>query len=115
MCERRRRGSPNPLSHLRLVRRTMQYGGLLGRERETADLAARVIDVHARLTTLVGPGGVGKSALAMHVAESNRSAFAHGMALVELASVESPDRVLTAVCQQLGVRDAGERPLADSL
>lgn len=47
----------------------MQYGGLLGRERETADLAARVIDVYARLTTLVGPGGVGKSALAMHVAD----------------------------------------------
>jgi non-specific serine/threonine protein kinase len=93
----------------------MHYGGLFGRARETADLTARVVDEQARLTTLVGPGGVGKTTLALDVAEANRSAFAHGMAVVELASVRSPELVLTAVCQQLGVRDGGDRPLADSL
>lgn len=93
----------------------MQFGGLIGREREAADLAARVVDSQARLTTLVGPGGVGKTTLALSIAGANRSAFAHGTAVVELASTRSPELVLAVVCQQLGVRDAGGRPLAESL
>jgi hypothetical protein len=93
----------------------MLCGDLLGRARETAELGARVRDATARLTTLVGPGGVGKTTLGMHVTEAARMAFANGTAVVELASVNAPELVLPAVCQSLGVQDAGDRPLVDSL
>jgi len=59
---------------------------LLGRERETADLSARVRDATARLTTLVGPGGVGKTALGMHIAEAARPAFANGLGISSRAA-----------------------------
>jgi predicted ATPase/DNA-binding CsgD family transcriptional regulator len=96
-------------------RSSMLCGDLLGREREMAVLSARVRDAKARLTTLIGPGGVGKSALGMCVAEAARTAFGNGTAVVELASLNSPELVLPAVCQSLGVQDAGDRSLVDSL
>src|SRR5262249_53781174 len=67
------------------------------------------------LTTVVGPGGVGKTALALHVAESAKAAFEHGTALVELASINAAEFALDAVCQALGVQDGGARPLKESL
>src|SRR5689334_22701394 len=93
----------------------MHHATLLGRQCELADLAARVVDPNARLTTLVGPGGVGKTSLTLCVADTTAMTFAHGSAVVELASIRSPELVLPAVCQALGVRDAGDRPLNESL
>src|SRR5689334_19292196 len=93
----------------------MQSGEVLGRELETADLCARAVNTRSRLTTLIGPGGVGKTALAVHVADATRAAFEHGTSMVELASVTAPELVLPAVCQAFGVLDAGGRPLLETL
>jgi predicted ATPase len=83
--------------------------------RETAELSARVVDHTSRLTTIVGSGGIGKTSLALCVSDANRSAFAHGTVFVELASVKAADLVIPAVCQALGIEDAGDRPLDESL
>ena len=88
---------------------------LLGRERETGQLRQRLVDPAPRLTTIVGPGGSGKTALAVHLAEALERDFADGVWVVELAPIASPELVLDAVCQAVGLQDAGSRGLAESL
>ncbi|WP_238424410.1 BTAD domain-containing putative transcriptional regulator [Micromonospora parastrephiae] len=89
---------------------------LIGRETEAAELAEEV--AHSRLVTLTGIGGVGKTRLALEVART--SAFPHGAALVELASIErsdAPDLVdalAGLVLAVLDVRDAAETGTAST-
>jgi predicted ATPase/DNA-binding CsgD family transcriptional regulator len=64
----------------------------------------------ARLVTLTGVGGVGKTRLALRAAEEMRRAFADGVHLVELASLSQPDLLVQSVIDALGIR---ERPKLD--
>ena len=57
-----------------------------------------------RIVTLTGPGGIGKTALALEVARRGLGAFADGGWLVELASLSNPDLVPSAVAGALGLR-----------
>ncbi len=68
-----------------------------------------------RLVTLTGPGGVGKTRLALHVAQDLASAFADGIAFVALTPLTDPALVAPIVATALGVREAGDRSLTDSL
>ncbi|CAN3980309.1 Transcriptional regulator, LuxR family [Kitasatospora purpeofusca] len=77
----------------------------VGRERERAALAALLAD--HRQVTAVGPGGVGKTRLALAVAAGAADGFADGVWFVDLAPVAGPDRVAAAVAAVLGV---GEQP-----
>lgn len=61
-----------------------------------------------RLVTLTGPGGIGKTVLALEVARRVVGEFANGGALVELASLSDPDIVPSAVAGALGLTLAGE-------
>ncbi|MDQ4078732.1 MAG: hypothetical protein M3220_21130, partial [Chloroflexota bacterium] len=63
----------------------------VGRERELADLDALLADPHARLITIVGPGGMGKTRLALAAAERQlmRSHFPHGVYFVSLAPIST--------------------------
>ncbi|TQM82568.1 putative ATPase [Saccharothrix saharensis] len=85
---------------------------LVGRERAVRDL--RGLPRDARLVTLTGPGGVGKTSLALEVAR--RDAVADGVWLVELAGVGRAEQVVSAVADVLGVReDASGAALVEAL
>jgi non-specific serine/threonine protein kinase len=78
---------------------------LVGREREVAATTSLLLQSEVRLLTLTGPGGVGKTRLALEVAAKVSNAFTHGVAFVDLAPVTEPARVIPAIAQALGVRD----------
>jgi predicted ATPase/class 3 adenylate cyclase len=78
----------------------------VGREAELEDLERLVTT--ERLITLVGPGGAGKTRLAVELARRVVDRFPDGAWVVELASVEEPAHVETAVAATLGVRDTLE-------
>jgi predicted ATPase/DNA-binding SARP family transcriptional activator len=83
-------GWRGPRSHLTV---------LVGRERERAEVGELLR--HARLVTLVGVGGVGKSSLALSVAED--SEHADGVVVVALASLCEADEVVLAIGSVLGI------------
>jgi predicted ATPase/DNA-binding XRE family transcriptional regulator len=88
---------------------------LIGREREVASIATLLREEHVRLLTLLGPGGVGKTRLAIEVARRSRDAFADGVVFVPLAPLRDPELVPAALAETLGVKDAADRSLLDAL
>jgi non-specific serine/threonine protein kinase len=88
----------------------IELTSFVGRRRELAQ--ARRLLVEARLVTLTGVGGVGKTRLALRLADEVRRTFQHGVRLVELAEVEEPESLVEKVGSVLGVDSApGEDPL----
>ncbi|MEU4548542.1 ATP-binding protein [Nonomuraea dietziae] len=89
----------------------------VGRRCEIAEVKRLLAD--SRLVTLVGVGGVGKTRLALRVADDVRRAFRDGVYLVELAALERPDLLVQAVTEALEIADLSTRPqlevLADHL
>jgi predicted ATPase len=86
---------------------------LLGRDREVAAVLDLVVRDGARLVTLTGPGGVGKSRLAVAAARQLSPDFADGVRFVELAAVPAADLVAAAVAAGLGLTTSAGRLLAD--
>lgn len=87
------------------------YTRLVGRTAEVADVVALLADRDQRLVTLLGPGGIGKSRLAIAVAEAARPHFADGVVFAMLENVLEPDLLLPTLAYELGIRDTGEVPL----
>jgi predicted ATPase/DNA-binding CsgD family transcriptional regulator len=85
----------------------------VGRERELAEVG-RLLG-RERLVTLTGPGGVGKTRLALAVADELGETFADGVAFVDLAPVSQPESVLPAIARTLSLRDGGDLPLVERL
>ncbi len=83
----------------------------VGREREVASLVARLRDEQVRLLTLTGPGGVGKTRLAIRAAEETAGDFPDNVWFVGLAPVSDPAGVATAIARALDVRESGTRPI----
>ena len=90
------------------------YSDAIGRERDLATLLEWLGEDAHRLVTLVGPGGIGKSRLAIEVARNAGARFDR-VTFVALAQVRDPDEVLGAIARELGVRDTGDAPLSEQL
>jgi predicted ATPase/DNA-binding SARP family transcriptional activator len=96
------------MASLTVGRLPVQLVPLVGRQRELHD----VVDTlsRSRLLTLTGPGGTGKTRLALAAADTARTAFADGVCWVELAPIDDPEVVPLEVASSLG---AGEEPGRD--
>ncbi len=87
-----------------------QLTPLIGRERDITAVRKRLVDDGARLVTLVGPPGVGKTRLSLAVAEDVLEQFDDGAFFVRLAPVIDPHQVAAAIAQALGLQMSGPNP-----
>ncbi len=92
-----------------------QLTAFVGRPRESKALGALLTTDGIHLATLTGPGGSGKTRLAVRVATEILEQFPDGVFFVPLAPVREPGLVASAIAAQLGLQDSGELPLGDLL
>ncbi len=85
----------------------------VGRERELTELC-ELLGV-TRALTLCGPGGIGKTRLALRVLRTVVAAFPDGVCFVDLGDLWQPDLVISRVASALGVGEEPGRPLLDTL
>ena len=90
---------------------------LLGREREARQAAEMLARADTRLLTLTGPGGVGKTRLALQVAEDvlGLGRFEDGVYVVTLAALNDPALVIQAIAEAVGLRVTADEPLAEQV
>ena len=81
---------------------------LLGRADEVAKVVSASNDPRIRLLTLTGPGGIGKTRLALEVAAVQQTSFSDGVFFVSLGEVHDPELVAPAIAKALGVVEIGE-------
>jgi predicted ATPase/class 3 adenylate cyclase len=91
----------------------VQLTSFVGREAEI--LAVGELLDRSHLVTLTGPGGTGKTRLALQVAAERLTRYADGVFFVELAPIADPELVASAIASALSVREASDRPLLDTL
>jgi predicted ATPase/class 3 adenylate cyclase len=91
----------------------LQVTSFVGREREMGEIVALLGGT--RLLTLTGPGGTGKTRLAVQMAAELLERYSHGAWLVELAPLADPALVPQAVAAVLRVRDNASRPVLTTL
>src|SRR2546428_5047373 len=104
---RRQRAAESPHN---LPRQLTSY---VGREQEVKTVKQTLLT--ERLLTLTGPGGIGKTRLALQAASELLGDFRDGVWLVELAPISTPDLVPHTIASTLGVSEQPGRPLSEAL
>lgn len=93
----------------------VQLTSLLGREQEIATLRQLLRQPGIRLITISGPGGVGKTSLALRVAHEAQDSFADGVFCVSLGSISDPTLIIPTIAQSLNLPESPRRLWLDSL
>jgi predicted ATPase/DNA-binding CsgD family transcriptional regulator len=88
---------------------------LLGRQHELTVGQTLLRDRHVRLVTFTGPGGVGKTRLAIELAQGLATEFPDGVHYVPLADITEPDAVASAIAWALGMRVAVDQSVVSTL
>jgi predicted ATPase/DNA-binding SARP family transcriptional activator len=91
------------MASLTTGRPPVQLVPLVGRQREMREVMDAL--ARGRLVTLTGPGGTGKTRLALAAADATRASYPQGVCWVELAPIDDPEVVAVAVAGGLGVRE----------
>jgi predicted ATPase/transcriptional regulator with XRE-family HTH domain len=105
-------GGAAPIHELGRISLPVPLTALVGREADLEALGSWIDDPNARLITLTGPGGVGKSHLAINVARAVAEAGRTYVAFVALAAIRDPGLVAGAIAEALGLADNSTSELA---
>lgn len=100
--------SPPPMYPHNLPHQTTPF---IGREEELAEIGQLLEGASCRLLTLVGPGGIGKTRLALEAAAGRIGAFPHGVYLVPLVAVRSADLLVSSIADALNLAFYGKEDL----
>lgn len=109
IVKRAEAGSPRPREARAQAMLPSRLDRLIGREHDLRSLVERV-DA-ARLVTIIGPAGVGKTSLAIEAAHELTPRFADGATFIDLAAAESPDMLIPVVATALGLNAAANSPM----
>ncbi len=93
----------------------LSVASFVGRQQELAQIPRLLDDDQTRLLTLTGPGGVGKTRLALEVARRVEADFADGVRYIRLATANDPGEVLPTVAHAIGATERSDRSLVDTL
>ncbi len=93
----------------------LQPTPLVGREKEVSEVCTLLRGEATRLLTLTGPGGTGKTRLALQAAADLLEDFPDGTFFVPLATLTEAELFISAVAETLGVRETGEQALDETL
>jgi predicted ATPase len=88
---------------------------IIGRAREVSAVSEMLTSGSARLVTLTGAGGSGKTRLALEVAAESKQCFPGGVYFASLAALGDASRVAPVLAQLLGLRHTGDKPIPDAL
>ena len=93
----------------------VQRTAFIGRESEQDKLRELLSRADVRLVTLTGPGGIGKSRLALQVAGKMADQFGGGVCFVGLSAIGEPGLITSEIAQALGMREAGNKSPQESV